>query len=483
VQRASTKHIIRKNIRVSHKTGTEILLSDEEDDELDHFHEDDTDGDEDDEEDDDDEDDDDDEEEVESSDWVEVPDPTRPRDLDPDESASRSRSRQPLTARTRPYTFGRAFARRSQSARKPAYPEVVEPPSVPPPPGRRAEKERLQRSKSAATSAMSHEDDDYPYPPMPPFGHGMEMGRGGMGGMFPNSLRGWGDPYVESYLDPNQTPNAFAQGAGGDYFGRRGNRMSMPIRGGNELVNPAYFGYPPGYPPYYPFAHQSPSPHNNSKKSTPPPSDDLKGMSDQKMDTIQALLLDAKKREDQRLQHDLQRRIEEDRRSKEKQLKEEEDKLKRLELLILKHNQDQIERENKQEALRRREEMAKKEAEFRALEQKKIADEKDKEVKAAAELAKLEAEKEAAKKADEAKEKWDKEMEELKKKAAETETAKKKFEEEVKKLRPGDDMLKPPIRFKDAVGRKFSFPWHVCKSWKVILYIYLNYLNALLTMS
>jgi hypothetical protein len=25
----------------------------------------------------------------------------------------------------------------------------------------------------------------------------------------------------------------------------------------------------------------------------------------------------------------------------------------------------------------------------------------------------------------------------------------------------------PPIKYKDAVGRKFSFPWHLCKSWKV----------------
>ncbi|KYG42601.1 hypothetical protein M433DRAFT_34877, partial [Acidomyces richmondensis BFW] len=22
------------------------------------------------------------------------------------------------------------------------------------------------------------------------------------------------------------------------------------------------------------------------------------------------------------------------------------------------------------------------------------------------------------------------------------------------------------IKFKDAVGRKFSFPWHLCKTWK-----------------
>lgn len=30
-----------------------------------------------------------------------------------------------------------------------------------------------------------------------------------------------------------------------------------------------------------------------------------------------------------------------------------------------------------------------------------------------------------------------------------------------------DDILRPPIKFKDAVGRKFSFPWHLCKTWNV----------------
>jgi hypothetical protein len=29
-----------------------------------------------------------------------------------------------------------------------------------------------------------------------------------------------------------------------------------------------------------------------------------------------------------------------------------------------------------------------------------------------------------------------------------------------------------PIRFKDAVGRKFSFPWDICKTWKVRLGIF-----------
>jgi hypothetical protein len=32
--------------------------------------------------------------------------------------------------------------------------------------------------------------------------------------------------------------------------------------------------------------------------------------------------------------------------------------------------------------------------------------------------------------------------------------------------RPRFDMEQAPIKFKDAVGRKFSFPWHICKSWK-----------------
>ena len=42
------------------------------------------------------------------------------------------------------------------------------------------------------------------------------------------------------------------------------------------------------------------------------------------------------------------------------------------------------------------------------------------------------------------------------------EDAKKKGEEDVKL---GKD--KAPIRFKDAVGRKFNFPFHLCQTWPV----------------
>ncbi|KAF7185548.1 hypothetical protein HII31_13045 [Pseudocercospora fuligena] len=47
-----------------------------------------------------------------------------------------------------------------------------------------------------------------------------------------------------------------------------------------------------------------------------------------------------------------------------------------------------------------------------------------------------------------------------------TEKARKALVEDVEKLKPLPDSLKPPIRFKDAVGRRFSFPWHLCKTWR-----------------
>lgn len=33
----------------------------------------------------------------------------------------------------------------------------------------------------------------------------------------------------------------------------------------------------------------------------------------------------------------------------------------------------------------------------------------------------------------------------------------------------GSSSSKAPIKLKDAVGRKFSFPWSLCKSWQVII--------------
>ncbi|PHH84162.1 hypothetical protein CDD83_2373 [Cordyceps sp. RAO-2017] len=129
---------------------------------------------------------------------------------------------------------------------------------------------------------------------------------------------------------------------------------------------------------------------------------------------------------------------------------------------------EQEERVRIEEAARARYEAAMKaEAEAKAAAEKRAAEEAEKlkqlqeeaRRKAEAEvLAKVEAEKEAAKKAAEAEAAAKKEQELLKKRIQDE--AKAKFEEAAKKSEKG------PIKFKDAVGRKFSFPFHLCNTWQ-----------------
>jgi hypothetical protein len=119
------------------------------------------------------------------------------------------------------------------------------------------------------------------------------------------------------------------------------------------------------------------------------------------------------------------------------------------------------------EAARQAQATANNAAKLMAAEEKRWENEIAKKVRQAIEITKLDAEKEAAKKASEEIEEYEKKLEEAEKMIADLLVAKKKFEDEAKALRPKDDMLKPPIRFKDAVGRKFSYPWHICKTWKV----------------
>ncbi|KAM3414664.1 hypothetical protein BST61_g9822 [Cercospora zeina] len=65
-----------------------------------------------------------------------------------------------------------------------------------------------------------------------------------------------------------------------------------------------------------------------------------------------------------------------------------------------------------------------------------------------------------------AKEEHEAKLAEAEKAKEEAEKAKKALEDEAAKNKPTPDSLKAPIRFKDAVGRKFSFPWAICKTWK-----------------
>lgn len=100
---------------------------------------------------------------------------------------------------------------------------------------------------------------------------------------------------------------------------------------------------------------------------------------------------------------------------------------------------------------------------YKELEESRKKDE----ISLATKKAKEAAEEAANEKAKKAKDEHEKAIEVAKKKAEELEKSKKALEEEVKKHKGTPDDAKAPIKFKDAVGRKFSFPWRICKTWKV----------------
>lgn len=132
-------------------------------------------------------------------------------------------------------------------------------------------------------------------------------------------------------------------------------------------------------------------------------------------------------------------------------------------------------------AKREKEWIAEREAEAaaRAAEKVRIEEEKKRqqELADARKKAKEDAESkaaDAAKKAKEeheaavkkAKDEHDAKLAEAVKAKGDLEEAKKALEADIAKNTPTPDSLKPPIKFKDAVGRKFSFPWQICKTWK-----------------
>lgn len=149
--------------------------------------------------------------------------------------------------------------------------------------------------------------------------------------------------------------------------------------------------------------------------------------------------------------------------------KGDEDKLAKLEKLILAQKDEQLKREAAADAARAAEKAAADAEATKVAAEKKAAAEAAKQLLEAAQKAREEAEKKAAAEAEETKKAHEKALAEAKAAAEELEKAKKAAEDEAAKLKPSD-APKPPIKFKDAVGRKFSFPWHLCKSWKVCRY-------------
>ena len=88
---------------------------------------------------------------------------------------------------------------------------------------------------------------------------------------------------------------------------------------------------------------------------------------------------------------------------------------------------------------------------------------KKEEIAAASKKAKEDAEKAAEEKAKKLKEESDKKLKEAEAAKVEAEKKRKEAEEEAAKLKPADQAC---IKFKDAVGRKFNFPFAMCKTWK-----------------
>jgi len=222
----------------------------------------------------------------------------------------------------------------------------------------------------------------------------------------PNEAQG-GQQGPERRFPPDygQARNQFS-GFNGNNFSRMNSSPDRESESSYPFPFPPFYGAPPAPPRGPPGAN----------KSTLAPEE--KPVDDSKLKIIEQLLLEQRKREQERL-------VEEARAKAEAKRQAEEDKLEALQKLIMKHNQTQLDRERKLE------EMTKKEADDRAAaakaaaDSRKAAEEKERELKEAAAKAAADAKKEA------------------------------------------EEMLKPPIKFKDAVGRKFNFPWHLCKTWKV----------------
>jgi len=132
--------------------------------------------------------------------------------------------------------------------------------------------------------------------------------------------------------------------------------------------------------------------------------------------------------------------------------------VKEVELLRAMIKKQEDERIAREEAIVAEAKAKKLQAEQEALKAKEIA--------AAAAAAKADAEKAAEDVAKKAKEESDKKLAEVEAAKVELEKKQKELEEAAAKNKPIPDMEKAPIKFKDAVGRKFSFPWHLCKTWK-----------------
>ena len=288
--------------------------------------------------------------------------------------------------------------------------------------------------------SLSSHPDMYGYPPPNPF-----------------------SPSAHSQPNPFSPAASSASGATGYFDHHRGayGRGTHPPRHGEMMPYGAHAGagpyqYPYGSSMYYyagahadsppppPHPHPHPPPPRSYSRPGSVPQEPGKGKEDDEVVAkLEKLILEQNQKAAEAAPK-----------------KEEEDKFTKLEKLIMLQKEDQIAREKAAE-----EKAAKEKADAEAkvakeAAEKKAAEEAAKALVDAAAIARAEAEIKAKGEAAKAKEEHDKKVKELEVAAAE---AIKKAEA----LKGPDDDKMPPIKFKDAVGRKFRFPWKICKTWQV----------------
>lgn len=423
-------------------------------------------------------------------------------DIDPSDSASRPPTSRHSSTHRPPVDF-RGESRRRNPAPDPPRSERAGPHRPPP---REAARDLPHRPESFHSESLDHDDypgypGGFPYRPGPPgWGHvphyggayaepsmlSMPMGPPMPGphvpGPMPPGRERYGD--IMAYRDPLfDEPNPFAaRGPIDDFYEPRHrppprNRRSMgPADYGAMMRFPVPrdpYGYEqfywpprPPQPPPPEMREASPPQPQPSKAGTPaPPTPAAPSPGDQRLEKLEALIL--QQTEETRLARQAKEahRIEEERKKKQAEEKTQAEKLIALEKLLLKQNEEAIAREK---AMEKKQAAAEASAAARLAKEaaeKAAKDKIDSELKAAANAAKEAAEANAAAKAKEAKEAADKELAAMKEKHEAAEAAKKKAEEERDGLKPTQP--DPPVRFKDAVGRRFNFPFEACKTWAV----------------
>jgi hypothetical protein len=139
--------------------------------------------------------------------------------------------------------------------------------------------------------------------------------------------------------------------------------------------------------------------------------------------------------------------------------KEDENKIGKLYQLMLQQKEEQERRERALDAERKA-----------AAEEKKAAAEKAKDLLDVAKASREDAERRAAVESAE----LQRTHEQATREAAEAHMKRKLAQEEqlTKTREDENDRRSAPVKFEDAIGRKFSCPWHLCKTWKVNEMIY-----------